>query len=83
LLDPWIDDLLAQCQTRVMRDMLAQLKTRPTFEEQWPDTYADGIRQGKTRVLRLESMRTASTDMATILGQRPEIRQWWDQIETD
>jgi hypothetical protein len=83
LLDPWIDDLLAQCQTRVMRDMLAQLKTRPTFEEQWPDTYADGIRQGKTRVLRLESIRTAPTDMATILSQRPEIKQWWDQIETD
>ena len=83
LLDPWIDDLSAQCQTRVMRDMLAQLKTRPTFEEQWPNTYAEGIRQGKTRVLRLESIRTAPTDMATIMSQRPEIRQWWDQIETD
>jgi hypothetical protein len=83
LLDPWIDDLSAQCQTRVLRDMLAQLKTRPTFAEQWPDTYADGIRQGKARVLRLESIRTAPTDMATILSQRPEIKQWWDQIETD
>jgi hypothetical protein len=83
LLDPWIDDLSAQCQTRVLREMLAQLKTRPTFAEQWPDTYADGIRQGKSRVLRLESIRTAPTDMATILSQRPEIKQWWDQIETD
>ena len=83
LLDPWIDDLSAQCQTRVLREMLAQLKTRPTFEEQWPDAYAEGIRQGKTRVLRLESIRTAPTDMATILSQRPEIKQWWDQIETD
>ena len=83
LLDPWIDDLSAQCQTCVMRDMLAQLKTRPTFEEQWPDTYAEGIRQGKTRVLRLESIRTSPTDMVTILSQRPEIKQWWDQIETD
>ncbi len=83
LLDPWIDDLSAQCQTRVLREMLAQLKTRPTFAEQWPDTYADGIRRGKARVLRLESIRTAPTDMATILNQRPEIKQWWDQIETD
>ena len=83
LLDPWIDDLSAQCQTRVLREMLAQLKTRPTFAEQWPDTYAEGIRQGKTRVLRLESIRTAPTDMSTILNQRPEIKQWWDQIETD
>jgi hypothetical protein len=41
------------------------------------------LKQGKNRMLRLESMRTAPTDMATILGQRPEIRQWWDQIETD
>jgi hypothetical protein len=83
LLDAWIDDLSAQCQTRVLREMLAQLKTRPTFAEQWPDTYADGIRRGKARVLRLESIRTAPTDMATILNQRPEIKQWWDQIETD
>jgi hypothetical protein len=36
--------------------------------------------KAKTRVLRLESMRTAPTDMATILAQRPEIKQWWDQI---
>jgi len=83
LLDPWIDDLSAQCQTRVLHDMLAQLKSRPTFQEQWPDTYADGIRQGKARVLRLETLRTAPTDMATILGQRPEIKQWWDQIATN
>ena len=80
LLEPWIDELLAQCQTRVMREMLGQLKKRPTFEEQWPDEYAEGIRQGKARVLQLESIRTASTDMATILAQRPEIKQWWDQI---
>jgi hypothetical protein len=42
--------------------------------------YAEGIRQGKARVLQLESIRTAPTDMATILAQRPEIKQWWDQI---
>jgi aryl carrier-like protein len=63
-----------------MREMLEQLKKRPTFEEQWPDEYAEGIRQGKARVLQLESIRTAPTDMASILAQRPEIKQWWDQI---
>lgn len=83
LLDPWIDDIAAQCQTRVMRDMLAQLKSRPTFEEQWPNEYVQGLIQGKKRMLRLESIRTAPTDMATILSARPEIKQWWDQIETD
>jgi hypothetical protein len=63
-----------------MREMLEQLKKRPTFEEQWPDECAEGIQQGKARVLQLESIRTAPTDMASILAQRPDVKQWWDQI---
>jgi hypothetical protein len=83
ILHPWIDEILAQCQTRVMRDMLEQLKKRPTFAEQFADTYAEGIRQGKSRVLKLESIRTAPTDMATILSARPAVAEWWNQIETN
>jgi anion-transporting ArsA/GET3 family ATPase len=83
LLTAWIDDLLPQCRTQVMQDMLTQLKTRPTFEEQWPNEYQAGLAKGKTRVLKLENIRTAPTDMATILSARPDVKQWWDQIETD
>jgi len=81
LLDPWLDELIAACTESSMRDVLTQLKTRPTFEEQWPDTYQKELARGKARVLQLESIRTAPTDMSSILSARPEIKKWWDQIE--
>jgi hypothetical protein len=83
LLNDWITDLVPQCRTQVMRDMLLQLQSRPTFAEQWPDEYQAGLAKGHARVLQLESIRTASTDMATILSVRPEIKEWWDQIGTN
>ena len=83
LLNNWINELVSQCRTPVMRDMLLQLQSRPTFEEQWPDTYRAGLAKGHARVLKLESIRTAPVDMAAILGQRPDVKQWWDQIGTN
>jgi hypothetical protein len=80
LLDPWLDELIAECTASSMRDVLTQLKSRPTFEQQWPDTYQQALARGKARVLKLESIRTAATDMASILSARPEIKKWWDQI---
>lgn len=80
LLDPWLDELIAQSTAASMRSVLTQLKTRPTFEEQWPDTYRAELARGKARVLQLESIRTAPTDMRTILSQRPAVLEWWDQI---
>ena len=79
LLDPWIDELAGR-SAGAMRDVLLQLKNRPTFEEQWPDTYRAGLAKGKARVLKLESIRTQSITMAEILSARPEIKEWWDQI---
>ena len=80
LLDPWLDELIAESSAASMRDVLTQLKARPTFEQQWPDTYQQALAQGKARVLKLQSIRTAPTDMDTILSARPEIKKWWDQI---
>jgi hypothetical protein len=79
LLDPWIDELAGR-SAGAMRDVLLQLKNRPTFEEQWPDTYQQGLAKGKARVLKLESIRTQPITMAEILSARPEIKEWWDQI---
>ncbi len=81
LLDPWLDELIAQSTAASMRDVLTQLKSRPTFSEQWPNTYRAELARGKARVLQLESIRTAPTDMRTILSQRPAVLEWWDQIE--
>jgi hypothetical protein len=63
-----------------MRDVLVQLKNRPTFEEQWPDQYRAGLVRGKARVLKLESIRTQPTTMNEILSGRPEVLDWWNKI---
>jgi len=79
LLDPWIDELAGR-SAGAMRDVLLQLKNRPTFAEQWPDTYRAALAKGRDRVLKLESIRTQKITMAEILSARPAVKEWWDQI---
>jgi hypothetical protein len=79
LLEPWIDELVPEVDG-ALRDMLLQLKTRPTFEEQWPDTYRQGLVSGRDRVLQLESIRTQKITMAEILADRPAVLEWWNNI---
>ena len=79
VLEPWIDELVPEVDG-ALRDMLLQLKTRPTFEEQWPDTYRQGLASGRDRVLQLESIRTQKITMAEILAERPAVLEWWNNI---
>ena len=79
LLDPWVDELAGR-SAGAMRDVLLQLKNRPCFEEQWPDQYQAGLSKGKARVLQLEQIRTQSVTMTDILGNRPEVLEWWMKI---
>jgi hypothetical protein len=79
LLDPWIDELVPQVDG-ALRDILVQLKTRPTFEEQWPDTYRQGLVNGRDRVLQLERIRTQEITMEQILADRPAVLEWWNNI---
>ena len=79
LLEPWIDELVPQVDG-ALRDMLTQLKTRQTFEEQWPDSYRQGLANGRDRVLQLESIRTQKITMAEILADRPAVLEWWNNI---
>jgi len=79
ILDPWIDELAGR-SAGAMRDVLLQLKNRPTFAEQWPDTYRAGLAKGRARVLKLESIRTQKVTMAEILSSRPAVLEWWNQI---
>ena len=79
LLEPWIDELVPQVDG-ALRDVLIQLKTRATFEEQWPDQYAKGIALGKARMLKLESIRTQKITMSEILAGRPAVLEWWNNI---
>jgi hypothetical protein len=82
ILHPWIDEILHVIDKGALRDILVQLKTRPTFAEQWPDEYRAAIARGKARVLKLEQIRTQSVTMTDILGARPDVLKWWMQIES-
>jgi hypothetical protein len=79
LLEPWIDELVSQVDG-ALRDVLLQLKQRPTFEEQWPDQYAKGLAKGRDRVLQLERIRTQKITMTEILAGRPAVLEWWNNI---
>jgi hypothetical protein len=80
LLEPWIDDIIKVSTESGMQQVLHQLKSRATFEEQWPDQYRAGLAKGKSRILQLESIRESAVDMQTILSARPEIVKWWNEI---
>jgi hypothetical protein len=83
ILHPWVDEIINQMQHSggALKDILVQLKTRPTFAEQWPDEYRQALVRGKQRVLQLEKIRTQSLTMTDILSDRPDVLKWWMQIE--
>lgn len=79
LLHPWLDELIPQT-SGAMQDILVQLKSRPTFDEQWPDTYKVSLAKGKVRVLQLESIRKDTYTLADILKERPAVYEWYNNI---
>ena len=81
ILDPWVDELLNAGVAGPLKDILVQLKTRPTFLEQYgTEAYLKGVALGKARVLQLESIRTQSTTMDEILSKRADVYEWWTAI---
>ena len=81
LLDPTVDRLTADLPTGALRDVLQQLKLRPTFAEQWGyGEAAAPLARGKRRVQELERRRKDTYTLADILAQDPDIKEWYDQI---
>lgn len=79
ILDRKVDQLVPNTRG-ALRDVLLQLKQRPTFAEQWPDQWEQGIARGKARVLKLEKIRNDSFTMDDILREDTEIYAWWQTI---
>jgi hypothetical protein len=73
-------DRLAKVTSGALKDVIVQLKQRPTFAEQWPDTYQQGLAHGKARVLKLEQIRKDTFTLADILKQDPDIYDWYQKI---
>jgi len=82
LLDTTVNRLVTALPAGALTDVLLQLKDRPTFEEQWPETFAEALAKGKRRVLQLESIRGDSFTLADILKQDLEIQEWYESIIT-
>jgi hypothetical protein len=81
VLHPWIDELLLDSvRNSSLRDILNQLKLRPTFQEQWPDTYQQALAKGKARMLQLESIRQDELTLADILLERKPAFEWYQSI---
>jgi len=83
ILDRKVDEISSRLPKGALRDIIQQLKNRPTFEEEWPDTFEQAAVAGKSRLLKLEEIRTQPTTMAYILEKDPEIYEWWKNIRSD
>ena len=82
LLDCTVDRLATDLPRGALQDVLLQLKNRPTFAEQWPDTYRAGLIKGKQRVLQLESIRGDTYRLENILNNDKDIGAWYESINT-
>ena len=79
ILHPWLDELISKT-SGALQAILIQLKLRPTFSDQWPDTYKESIAKGKARVLQLESIRQDKLTLANILLERKSAFEWYQSI---
>ena len=79
LLDRKISEVIPGT-TGALRDVLNQLGTRPTFEEQWPDTYWAALGQAKQRMLRIEAVRGDTFTLRDCLATDAEILEWYDSL---
>ena len=82
LLNKKIDNLCRDLAPGSVKDVLQQLKQRPTFQEQWPDQWQQALVKGKQRVLQLESIRQDQLTLADILKMDDDIHEWYQAIIT-
>jgi hypothetical protein len=80
ILHPWIDELLTSNLNPALNEILVQLRTRPTFQEQWPDNYRVPLAQGKARMLQLESIRKDTITFEDIMRLRDDTYAWYRSI---
>lgn len=66
-----------------LRSVLEQLKTRPTFEEQWPESWHAARSHGKSRMMTIEKIRGDVFTLGDILSLDPEIGAWYENIRCD
>ena len=83
ILDRIVDEFLARNKKRLFEKRhlflaLKDLKDKPTYQEEFPDTWEEGLRRGKKRVEKLDQRR--NTDIRKILSKDKEVLEWWTNI---
>lgn len=62
-------------------DVMTNILSRPTFEEEWPSDYKQGAIDGKRRIEKVESIRLASLTLEEILlTEDAEAYEWYRAI---
>ena len=81
---PKVDALLSHIEpqltwkTKVYKDSLVNLINRESFDEQWPDTYKDGLKRGKSFQEFLDNIRNSKMKFVdTLQGNAVD---WWGRI---
>jgi organic radical activating enzyme len=65
-------------KTQVFIDSLQNLMDRQSFDEEWPDSYKQGLKNGKGHMQFLEGIRKCDTTFRDILNK--PAKEWWDAI---
>jgi hypothetical protein len=60
-------------------DVLQNMKHRPTFSEQWPDTWQASAVKGKKWLQQLDKIRPGPS-MEYILASDNRLLEWWNNI---
>ena len=81
---PQVDSLMQHIderltwKTKVYKDSLVNLINRESFDEQWPDTYKDGLKRGKQFQEYLDNLRNSKLKFVdTLHGNAVD---WWNRI---
>lgn len=87
LLDELIDDALAYMEPKARSGQstliatLKDMKIRPTFAEQWPETYRDAFIEGRKNQGRIAGLRRdgigGKLSIEEIFSKHPKVLDWW------
>jgi pyruvate-formate lyase-activating enzyme len=87
ILIPWIEKIQEDirphitARTQSAWDMMEQLKTRQTFDEEWPQNFKQAAVRGKNHLLKLERIRPdTKITMDDILATYKPAQDWWRAI---
>lgn len=80
LLEDWITETADLVPPGALRDLVLQLRQRATFQEQWPDTWQQSLRQGKQRMEKIDQIRRSKTTLADIMKKDPRFYEWYQTV---